>query len=287
MSEAGASRAERAVPVEIHADAVCKAFGDHRVLEEVGLEIRRGETVAIVGASGSGKTVLLHILMGLLSQDTGRVLVAHHRLPGSPLVDLGDLDDEALEEVRLSWAVVFQHNALYSGTVYENCAVWLQEHTDLKEREIRERVRRSLEAVALDVADVMEKDRDDLSGGMAKRVAVARAVAQDPILLFYDEPTTGLDPVSSALLHELIWKTHYRPREDGIRRTTVIVTHDRDLLRRVHPRVIMLHDAQVCFDGPYEEFTRSTHAATREYLQAMPVLQNRPPRERPVVPPSA
>jgi phospholipid/cholesterol/gamma-HCH transport system ATP-binding protein len=260
----------------VRAVGVGKVFGDHVVLDGVDLEIRSGEILAIVGASGSGKTVLLHILTGLLAQTSGQVLVANHDAPGAPLVDLATVPRQVVDQVRLSWAVVFQRNALFSGTVYENCALWLREHTRMSESEILTRVRESLEAVALDPADVLEKDRDELSGGMAKRVAVARAVAVDPLILFYDEPTTGLDPISAALLHDLIWDTHHRPRADGRRRTTVLVTHDRDLLRRVHPRVLMLHDTRVCFDGPYEAFTASDLAPTREYLELMPALHARP-----------
>jgi phospholipid/cholesterol/gamma-HCH transport system ATP-binding protein len=268
-------------PVEIRAEGIDKAFGDHVVLRGVTIEVRAGETLAIVGASGSGKTVLMHVLMGLLEPDAGRVRVRHHGLPEPDLVDLFSLD-EGLYDVRLSWAVVFQHNALFSGTVYENCSLWLREHTDLDEREIHRRVVRSLEAVALDVADVIGKDRDDLSGGMKKRVAVARAVAQEPRVIFYDEPTTGLDPISAAQIHDLIWATHRRPLPGGDLRTSILVTHDRDLLRRVHPRVVMLHDTRVCFDGPYADFETSPVPAAQDYLRQMPRLQERPTLDRPV-----
>ena len=266
-------------PVEIRGEGLGKAFDGHVVLRRVSLEVRRGEIVALVGASGSGKTVLLHLLTGLHPPTEGRVLVAHHGRRGAPLVDLETLDEEERDAVRLSWAVVFQKNALFSATVYENCALWLREHTQLPARAIRERVCESLQAVSLDVDTVIGKDRDELSGGMAKRVAVARAIAQDPLLVFYDEPTTGLDPVTSAHLHELIWNTHFRPRRDGVRRTTVLVTHDKDLLRRLHPRVVMLHGGGVCFDGTYAEFTASTLGPAREYLLAMPVLHAGPSRD--------
>ncbi len=264
------------VPVEIQAEGVGRTFDGRRVLRRVDLRVRRGEILAIVGASGCGKTVLLQILTGLLPPSEGRVLVVNHRRKGEPLVDLAALDEDGRDEVRLAWAVVFQKNALFSGTVYENCAIWLREHTRLGSREIRDRVRDSLAAVSLDVDDVVLKERDELSGGMAKRVAVARALAQDPIVVFYDEPTTGLDPVTSAHLHELIWDTHFRPRRDGVPRTTILITHDRDLLRRLHPRVVMLHGGGVSFDGPYDEFAGSTEGPSHEYLLAMPVLHAKP-----------
>ena len=228
--------------------------------------------MAIVGASGCGKTVLLHILTGLLTPDAGLVLVADHHLEGAPLVDLSTLGASEEEDLRLASAVVFQKNALFSASVYENCAMWLEEHTRLNRKEIDRRVRKSLEAVSLDVDDVIDKDRDALSGGMAKRVAVARAIAQDPMVVFYDEPTTGLDPVTAVQIHDLIFRTHLRPVEGGGQRTTVLITHDRDLLRRLHPRVIMIHRGRVAFDGDYDAFSRAERGPAHEYLLAMPVL---------------
>jgi phospholipid/cholesterol/gamma-HCH transport system ATP-binding protein len=261
--------------VEIRAEGISKSFGRRRVLRGICVEVRRGEIVAVVGASGSGKTVMLDILTGLLKPDQGRVLVADHSRPGLPLVDLGQLDWQGLDDVRLHWAVVFQRNALFTGTVYDNVALWLREHTDLSEERVRQRVRESLRAAALDVDDVVGKSRDELSGGMAKRVAIARAIAVEPAVIFYDEPTTGLDPVISAAIHELIYSTHHRPMADGSSRTTMIVTHDKDLLRRLEPRVVMLHEGGIVFDGTYFQFLESDVEPAVEYLRTMPVLQGR------------
>jgi phospholipid/cholesterol/gamma-HCH transport system ATP-binding protein len=245
------------------------------VLRAIDLQIRTGELVAVVGLSGSGKTVLLHCLVGLIPCSAGRVLAADHSRPGAPLLDLATLSGVAVDRVRMAWSFVFQRNALFSDTVYENCALWLREHTELDEAEIERRVREALRAVALDDQDVLEKPSRALSGGMAKRVAVARAVSSDPVLLFYDEPTTGLDPVNAAHVHDLVWDMHFRRRADGMLRTTVLVTHDRDLLRRVHPRVVMLHETRIGFDGPYEAFTESSLPYVREYLSSMPELHER------------
>lgn len=275
MNDQGAASTADA-PVEVRAERLRKSFGDHVVLRDVGVEIRRGQIVALVGASGSGKTVLLDILTGLLRPDAGTVLVADHSRPGTPLLDLFTLGWDALDNVRLHWAVVFQKNALFSGTVFDNVALWLREHTAMTEPEIRTRVHESLAAVALDVEDVSRKSRDELSGGMAKRVAVARAIAVDPAVIFYDEPTTGLDPMISAHVHELIRSIHRRPLPDGTARTSIMVTHDIALLRRLRPRVIMLHQAGVGFDGTYEEFEAQTSGPAHEYLAAMPVLHQRP-----------
>ena len=263
-------------PVEIRAEEIVKRFDDLVVLDGVNLEVRRGEIVALVGASGCGKTVLLHILTGLLEPDGGRVLVANHHEEGAPLVELTQLDTDLQDDVRLSWAVVFQRNALFSVDVRENCSWWLREHTTMSSREIDERVRSSLRAVSLDAEAILHKDRDELSGGMAKRVAVARALAQDPQVIFYDEPTTGLDPMNAVHIHDLIWTTHYQHGVSHRRRTSIVITHDRDLLRRVHPRIILLHEGRVAFDGPYAEFEAVATGPAHEYLQAMPVLHDRP-----------
>lgn len=292
-------------PVEIATEHLCKSFGDKRVLDDINLTIRAGEIVCIVGASGSGKTVLLDTITGLLAPTAGRILAADHNAPPRsdgklnqpPLIDLAAATDEQLDRLRLHWAVVFQHNALFSGSVRDNLALWLREHTRLSESQIDARIRAALIAVALDVADVLDKDRSSLSGGMAKRVAIARAIACDPLVIFYDEPTTGLDPVVGGTIHELIWSTHHLPAGEGFefrdlegldishthaarkaaRRTTIIVTHDRDLLRRIRPRVIMLHQKKVCFDGPYDRFGASDCPPAEAYLAQMPVLHGRNP----------
>ncbi|MCC6427475.1 MAG: ATP-binding cassette domain-containing protein [Phycisphaerales bacterium] len=270
--------------LELRALTLHKSFNDRPVLKDINLDVCRGDLLAIVGGSGSGKTVLLHMLAGLIPADQGSVQVADHSRPDAPLTDLAQLDPDQLDQLRLYWAVVFQKNALFSGSVYENIATLLREHHSmlaqsdsaiLPEPDILKIARESLAAAALDVDDVLYKDRDKLSGGMAKRVAIARAIAIDPILIFYDEPTTGLDPVIAGQIHELIFNTHHRPRHDGIRRTSIVVTHDKDLLRRIEPRILMLHDGKVAFDGSYKQFEDCKGGPAHDYLQAMPVLHAR------------
>jgi phospholipid/cholesterol/gamma-HCH transport system ATP-binding protein len=264
----------RVIPLELCVERLSRAFGTVEVLRGIDLSVRRGELVAIVGPSGCGKTVLLKHCIGSLSPDQGRVLLADHEAPGAPLVDLGSLTERGLDRIRRHWAVVFQHNALFSGTVYENCALWLREVANLDERLIAPRVRRAISAVGLDPDKVLDKDRDELSGGMAKRVAIARAVAMEPALVFHDEPTTGLDPRLASQIHELISTTHHvHASTEG--RTTVIVTHDKDLLRRLEPRVVMLNEGRVFFDGPFDAFARSRAPHVRPYFEQMPALHHR------------
>lgn len=262
-------------PIEIRVEGLRRTFGRHHVLNGIDLTIHRGEIVAIVGPSGCGKTVLVDHIIGLLQPDGGRILVADHDRPDGAMLELGALDDDALDGVRKHWAVVFQRNALFSGSVFENIALWLREVRGLTDRQIEPIAREALGSVGLDYDAVAGKDRDELSGGMAKRVAIARAVAMDPSVIFYDEPTTGLDPHSSVTVHDLLCSTHHRPLADGSARTTIVITHDKDLLARIEPRVVMLNEGKVYFDGPYRGFAKSESDLIKPYLALMPVLHQR------------
>lgn len=262
-------------PLEVLVEGLHKSFGRNHVLRGVSLSIRRGEMAAIVGASGGGKSVLLKHLIGALRPDKGRVCMADHELPGAPLVNLATLDEAGMDQLRRHWAIVFQKNALFSGTVYENVALGLSDVKGMNDQQIHDRVRQVLESVGLGFDEVAPMDRDQVSGGMAKRVAIARALALDPVLMFYDEPTTGLDPGRSEQIQNLITEVHNRPADDGQRRTTIIVTHDTALLFRLGPRIIMLHDGVVDFDGTADAFQHSDSPAVRPYLELMPVLQAR------------
>ncbi|RAU23754.1 ABC transporter [Paramagnetospirillum kuznetsovii] len=260
--------------MEIRVEGLCKAFDDRAVLRGVDLAIPSGNFVAVVGGSGCGKTVLLNHVLGLLQPDRGRVLVAAPDLPGCPLVDLADLGPNDLDDLHTHWGVVFQRNALFSGTVLDNIGLWLEEVRHLGEAAIADIAAEVLGAVGLPAGrDFLDSRVDSLSGGMAKRIAIARALAMNPRCMFFDEPTTGLDPVTAAQIQDLLLSTH-GDAASGLR-TTVIITHDKDLLSRLRPRVVMLHDGQVSFDGPFEAFEASESPIIRPYFELMPVLHQR------------
>ncbi|MBT3307641.1 MAG: ATP-binding cassette domain-containing protein [Alphaproteobacteria bacterium] len=263
-------------PVEIRIEGLTKSFDDHTVLRGVDMVIRRGEVVAIVGGSGCGKTVLLNHILGQLEPDAGRVWVADYGKPGAPMADMAALDDLEIDAIHMHCGVVFQRNALFSGSVFENIVLWLREVKNLDDDAIRPIAQQVLTAVALPVDNAfLETDTESLSGGMAKRLAIARALSMNPKIIFFDEPTTGLDPTSAAQVQDLILATHEGQPENESTRTTVIITHDKDLLYRLHPRVVMIFEGQVAFDGPFQDFEASESPITRPYFDLMPVLHQR------------
>jgi phospholipid/cholesterol/gamma-HCH transport system ATP-binding protein len=246
------------------------------VLDDITLEVHRGEMIAIVGGSGNGKSTLLRLIIGLDRPDRGRVLVANHESVGSPLVDLSTLNATGMQSLERHWAVVFQNNALLSGrTVGYNIALPLQEVQDLDESTIRRKVSEVVREVALDPDKDLDLSIDQLSGGMAKRVAIARALALDPILLLYDEPTTGLDPEVAGQIQHLMGSVHHSKGASGLARTTLVITHDKDLLYRLEPRIIMLDAGRILFDGTYEAFSHSNSPVIRPYFELMPKLHER------------
>jgi phospholipid/cholesterol/gamma-HCH transport system ATP-binding protein len=280
MNDVGRTAAARLSPpgsdpplpdaVEVRVEGLCKSFDGRLVLDRVNLEVRRGELVAIVGSSGSGKTTLLRHLTGHFAPDRGRVLLADHERAGSPLVDLAMLDRAEMEGLERHFAVVFQQNGLLSGTVFDDVALPLRLVQGLAEGAVRDRVANVLRAVGLDVNEVGSAGVDQLSGGMAKRVAIAAALALDPALILYDEPTAGLDPARSWQVQELIQAVHLRPTATQLPRTSLVVTHEKDLLDRLQPRIVMLEDGRVVFDGTYAAFRQSDLPAIQPYITATP-----------------
>lgn len=220
-----------------------KRYGDKLVLDGFNLSVDRGETCVIIGGSGSGKSTFARLLVGLERPTSGQVL-----LDG---VDLTRLSDDELTTVRRRFAVVFQKYALLdSMTVFENVAFPLREELHLSPREIRHRVHRALRE--LEVDDAADKLPGELSGGMAKRVGIARAVVTEPEILVYDEPTSGLDPVSSRVVDGLIERMRERHCV-----TSIVITHDMVSAYEIADRVVLLARGRVVAEGPPEELFRS------------------------------
>jgi len=221
-------------PVVVLSD-VHKSFGGKKVLDGASLTVERGETVAVLGASGSGKSVTLKTVNGLIPPDRGSVHVLG--------VDVDDSSERDLQALRRRVSYLFQGGALFDSlSVFENVAFPLREHLDLDPREIARRVEKLLSMVQLEDASAL--DPAELSGGMRKRVALARALALEPQIILYDEPTTGLDPVTGSAIADLITELD---RNLGV--TSLVVTHDIPLVRRVAERVAFLDDGRFIYTG--------------------------------------
>ena len=212
-----------------------KSFGAHRVLDGVTFQIERGESVVIIGRSGGGKSILLKHLIGLLNPDFGEVLIDGKNIAG--------LKERALIEVRRKFGMLFQSAALFDSlTVAENVGFLLRREGKVTEQEIARRVNETLEMV--DLPGTQQKKPSELSGGMRKRVGLARAIIYRPEILLYDEPTTGLDPIVSDSIDQLILRVCER-----LTVTSVVVTHDMRSTRRVAQRILMLHEGRIYASG--------------------------------------
>jgi phospholipid/cholesterol/gamma-HCH transport system ATP-binding protein len=224
------------------------------ILQDVSFAANGGETIVVVGESGTGKSTILKLLLRLLVPDSGRVCI-----DGEDITDL--TFDDALK-VRQKMGMVFQGAALFdSMTVYENVAYPLREHTELGEDEIMARVREKLDFVDLDPDKVMEQMPSELSGGMRKRVGVARGLANNPEIMLYDEPTSGLDPLTTATITYLIIKLQ---RELGV--TSVVVSHDIRSCFRMASKIALLAEKKIKFFGTPEEMTGSEDSYIRDFL---------------------
>jgi phospholipid/cholesterol/gamma-HCH transport system ATP-binding protein len=222
---------------------VSKRFGRLVVLDHLSLSVERGKSLVVIGASGTGKSVMLKHIVGLLRPDSGEVWYDGRRID--------DLPERALMEFRTRLGFLFQMGALFdSMSVNDNVAFPLVEHSDKKSDEIRDIVAQKLAMVGL--KDVGKKMPGDLSGGQRKRVALARAIALEPEVILYDEPTTGLDPVRSDVINELILKLQ---REMNV--TSVVVTHDMNSALKVADRIVMLHHGKIRFDGTPKQIQNS------------------------------
>jgi phospholipid/cholesterol/gamma-HCH transport system ATP-binding protein len=237
----------------VEVDHVSLAF-DTPVLDDVSFHALDGETVAIVGESGTGKSTILKLILRLLVPDRGQV-----RIDGEDITSL--TFDEALV-VRQKMGMVFQGAALFdSMTVFENIAYPLREHTQMDEDETEARVREKLEFVDLDADQVMEQFPAELSGGMRKRVGIARGMANNPEIMLYDEPTSGLDPLTTATITKLILKLQHE-----LNVTSIVVSHDIRSVFRMASKVALLYDHRITFFGTPEEMSGSDDRYINDFL---------------------
>ena len=237
-------------------------FGRQSVLRGIDLKIQRGQTLAVIGESGCGKTVLLKLIVGLMQPTSGTI-----SFEGKSLRTMRERD---IISMRLRIGFLFQGAALFDSlTVYDNVAFGLRAMRGLNEEGVRERVRQRLQEVGLPVS-AEAKMPAELSGGMKKRVGLARALALDPEVMLYDEPTTGLDPIMSDVINDLIMLTRKRRPI-----TSIVVTHDMKTARKVADRVVMLYplprlmpdESQILFDGPPEELATSADVRVRQFVE--------------------
>jgi len=230
-----------------------KSFNGKQVLKDIRLTIPEGKIMVVVGISGCGKTVLLRSIIGLVRPDAGKIIVQGE--------DITRINRSRLFEVRKKFGMLFQGAALFdSMTVEENIALPLKEHTHLTKSEIRVKVREKLAMVGLH--DIEEKKPSELSGGMKKRVGLARALIMEPRYVLFDEPTTGLDPIMSDAIDQLVLDTSKQ-----LNITSIVVTHDMISAFKIGDRIAMIHDGKVIFTGTTDEFMHSKNSRVRQFIE--------------------
>lgn len=229
-----------------------KYFGERLILNNINLEVKKGETLVIIGGSGSGKSTLLKLLIGLIRSDKGEIFIDNK--------EISQMTETQLDEVRLNMGMVFQYSALFdSMTVGDNVSFGLREHRKLTNKQINEIVEEKLKLVELSgFADFMP---NELSGGMKKRVSLARAIAFEPQILLYDEPSSGLDPVTSAKIDELIVQMQ---KLLGV--TSIVVTHDMNSAFYIADRIAMLYQGEMIAVGTPDEIRNSTDSRVLEFI---------------------
>lgn len=238
---------------------VYKAFGPKRVLEGFSLDVAEGETMVIIGYSGTGKSVAIKHIVGLLEPDSGNVIVDNLEVPS--------LSRRELYELRARIGYVFQFAALFdSFTIGENVAMGLRKQQELSDSEIMHRVDEALELV--DLPGIADRFPAELSGGMRKRVGIARAIALRPKYILYDEPTTGLDPVTSAVIDQLMVRMR-----DRLGVTSIVITHDMRSAYTVGTRIAMLYQGRVRQVGSVDQIRNSTDPVVRQFVDGKPTLE--------------
>src|SRR6201989_1224121 len=232
---------------------VFKAFGERVILDDVSFDVLPGETVCILGRSGVGKSVSLHNIMGFLKPDSGRVIVAYQ--------DITDFNEEQMEGIRKKVTMVFQNGALFDSlTVGENVAFPLRERRDLSEEQIYQIIDGLLEMVG--VKEMRDLLPSDLSTGMKRSVAIARALSAQPECVLYDEPTTMVDPLMGNLLGDLIKRLKIQ-----LHLTSIVVTHDMRLAKKLADRIIFLYEAKAIFFGTYADMEKCAQPIVQEFLE--------------------
>ena len=235
-----------------------KSYGGKGVLSDISLSVSHGQSLAVVGKSGAGKSVLLRCLIGLVKPDNGTIYVDNKLI--------NTMNFSQLQKIRSSIGMVFQFGALFdSMTVRENISLALQKLTKLNENEIQQRVHNSLEEV--DMAGTENLMPAELSGGMKKRVGIARAIAIKPAYLFYDEPTTGLDPVMTDSINRLI-----RKFQDTGEVTSVIITHEMRTVYDVADRVLLLHEGRIQYDGSPDTINNVDDPVVQQFITGNSIL---------------
>jgi len=234
---------------------VSKVYSGKYALRDINLTIEKGETLAVIGGSGSGKSTLLQLLVGLIRPDQGEIYIGGQ--------EITRLSEKEMDRVRLNMGMVFQYSALFdSMTVGENVAFGLREHKNLPEEEIQQIVREKLELVGL--PGVEEKFPGELSGGMKKRVGLARAIAIEPEIIFYDEPSSGLDPITTAKIDELIVDMQ---KKLGV--TSVVVTHDMASACRIANRIAMVYEGDLIAVDTVEKFQKIEDERVQAFFRTL------------------